>query len=650
MSLCTTDWRRVLAAASRSAARGARALTTVVWVLGCGAQAEEGTSGGNTSWLGACSSDDACATGLCTEGACAERCANDRECGGLGAARCVATSCGAASTSICAPVCERDSDCASIGGDYACAGGTCVPACDLSHRETPAALGAEDEVVNERDARDAGAPAPSGVAPGARSRADAGSPPSEVAPPEIEAAAPAEPASRADAGLSSPPLDPGSSQPTDAPATPLEPVIGLDGTLAWGSPTLAENIGEYVSSPRVVTDGAGDALAVWRQWDDSVPQRAAVSASRYEAGGWSEATAVFQLTGGYLNDPCLAGNASGAAVASWSTSSSADTSSVYEAWASVFSPEGGWSDPVQLGPTDGPMSTTECAMDDLGNAHVVWAQSAQAGTLLYDARYFNGAWAPYESVAGASTHVGSISLALNGVGDALVLWNDWESEQPTLWSNRYSPAEGWQGPAPLATPDAWSSYYLDVALNDAGEAVAAWSLHSSDGLQHQIWAASLTTSGEWSPAEQLDDSQQIASAPVVGLDAAGNAIALWEGFTQLTESTYKNDVAMNRFTPQGGWDGPAVLKPNATQISFAMRPNSVAIASWRAPYEYTVDGDIGAAWYAPDTGWSEVTLFADDDPANSTTPSASVNDSGVATFVWLNQDNSGSNIWSNRRE
>jgi hypothetical protein len=475
------------------------------------------------------------------------------------------------------------------------------------------------------------APEPSAAIDGGTSAAGVGAPdpePTDVVPaPSTDAGAP-------------------DSQPSSSPDASTEPSVVAE--LTWASPTPIEDYGGHVFAPKVATDAAGNAVAVWRQFDDSVPQRAAISANRFVGTeGFGEDVPVFEVTSTYINDPCIAGNPDGAVVAAWATSSSADASSVYAVWAVLYSPTSGWSDATQVGPSAGPATSVECAIDDAGNAALVWSQSDESTTGLYAAHFAaGGSWAPYEPI-GASTNVGSISLSMNARGDALLAWNDWSTEVPTMWSLGYSTSVGWLEPLSVPASTERTSYYVDVALGPEGDAVLVWSEHSTDGLQHQIWASHQLSSTEWGSPEQLDDGLQINALPVVGIDALGNALAAWEGFS---EATTQNDVRVNRYSPERGWEGPSLLAANATQVNLSMRPTGVAVATWRAPYDYTVDGDIAAASYSAATGWSEATTFSDDDAGNSTVPHGSVNDGGGATVVWLNQDSQGSDVWASRRE
>jgi hypothetical protein len=99
----------------------------------CGGKTQDGTSGGNTSWLSRCASDDDCRQGQCYAGACTQACVDDATCRPLAAGALCAGSarsrCGPESSTdaVCARGCSADVECADIGEGYACSEGACVP-------------------------------------------------------------------------------------------------------------------------------------------------------------------------------------------------------------------------------------------------------------------------------------------------------------------------------------------------------------------------------------------------------------------------------------------------------------------------------------------------------------------------------------------
>ena len=84
----------------------------------------------------------------------------------------------------------------------------------------------------------------------------------------------------------------------------------------WGTATLVEtDAGNTYDRPQIAMDASGNALAVWIQ-DYSI--RTYIVSNRYTVGsGWGTATPIESDTGG-IEDPQVAVDASGNALAIWS--------------------------------------------------------------------------------------------------------------------------------------------------------------------------------------------------------------------------------------------------------------------------------------------------------------------------------------------
>jgi hypothetical protein len=82
--------------------------------------------------------------------------------------------------------------------------------------------------------------------------------------------------------------------------------------------------------------------------------------------------------------------------------------------------------------------------------------------------------------------------------------------------------------------------------------IVLWTRQSSTPLGADgVYAARLSPAGAWEPVAKLSSGGQW---PHLGMDAAGNAIAIWE---------YRDAVGFKayaaRFTPSGGWSAPVVI-------------------------------------------------------------------------------------------
>jgi hypothetical protein len=149
----------------------------------------------------------------------------------------------------------------------------------------------------------------------------------------------------------------------------------------WSSNVLVENAnaGDAVNA-RVATDDAGNAIAVWQQFNGTQTN---VLARRYVANtGWSPVGTLSTNTGTNATLPNIAMNAAGHALAMWSDTSASD----FSQFGRRFRPNIGW-DPAELVRTyaNGEASTAQVAISASGHGAGAWA--------VYDGHLWSNAWA-----------------------------------------------------------------------------------------------------------------------------------------------------------------------------------------------------------------------------------------------------------------
>src|SRR5690606_507901 len=260
----------------------------------------------------------------------------------------------------------------------------------------------------------------------------------------------------------------------------------------WGTAELIEtdDTGNAVR-PRVVMDSAGNAVAVWAQFDGT---RNNIRANRYTAGaGWGTSGPV----GDDACDACVphvATDAGCQAVAVWRQSDGVR----YNVWANRHYPGSGW-------------GTAELIeTDDAGDP-------------------------------------GAPQVATNAAGDAVAVWMQFDGVQWNAWANRYAPGAGWEGAALIET-GAEDAMGQQVAQNGAGDAVAVW--FQSDGARNHIWANHYVAGAGWGTAELIETHPGNATNPQIAVDASGAATVVWE---QSAETGAPYAVWMNRYVAGAAW-------------------------------------------------------------------------------------------------
>lgn len=152
---------------------------------------------------------------------------------------------------------------------------------------------------------------------------------------------------------------------------------------------------------------------------------------------------------------------------------------------------------------------------------------------------------------------------------ALTLWR--EKAAPYRIQVRRWQGSGWQS-VPIPTPPCWGSGFVDAAINASGAVVVAWACTNA------VYASHLTGS-TWSVPTRIDRTVGEVREPRVGIDAAGNTVALWTERDQLVSAS---------FLVNGGWQPPTTIgtaESNARQYNYSdyalgMSDSGRAVAAW----------------------------------------------------------------------
>jgi len=198
--------------------------------------------------------------------------------------------------------------------------------------------------------------------------------------------------------------------------------VAASGT--WGAPQAVASDVQNGNGPRLVTNTAGNAVAVW------IGNDLAVHASRFANGSWGVPQAISPAGLDHVVSPELtvAGNAAGNVVAVWYESQGQTP-----LMASRFTPGSGWVPAAQvwsstrdgaLGPLPG---VIHVALDAQNRAHLVWSVwDIVEGTFFSDVwasgNAGNGAWRAPQIISTNPAPAGSPAVAAGPSGTAAAVW------------------------------------------------------------------------------------------------------------------------------------------------------------------------------------------------------------------------------------
>lgn len=202
-----------------------------------------------------------------------------------------------------------------------------------------------------------------------------------------------------------------------------------------------------------------------------------------------------------------------------------------------------WLPPVSLAPMMTGINAVpaEAALDDSGNAFLLWEQSVPSTGYygIYASRRTNGVWsAPVrmDNLTGYE-YLNSLQIRCNASGQAIAAWAQFD---PTVggyvvYARRYN-SGAWESLDRLDGLAAGSN--LGVAqvradLDNAGRAMVVWTQHDSSSL-YRVYANNSDTSGTWGTATQIDGTGSSTTASVYSFAVAlvadapsGRALAIW---------------------------------------------------------------------------------------------------------------------------
>jgi hypothetical protein len=397
----------------------------------------------------------------------------------------------------------------------------------------------------------------------------------------------------------------------------------------WTLPARVDDGTGNAAWPRIAMDASGNAVAVWSQNDT---MRDNVWASRYVAGtGWDAPTKVENNDMSSALEPAVALDGSGNALAVW-RQASGETS----IWASRRAVGGAWSTPVLLETDDaGPALVPRIAADMGGNAIAVWQQHDGTHYNIRANRYVGGivgtGWGTSLLLeTDDAGHAEAPKVAMEPGGKAVAVWSQNDGTYQNIYANVYS--GGWGVATKL---EAATGYAVEaqVAMDGAGNATAVW--HQSDGMRYNIWT-NRWSANVWAGASliELDDTTG-ATFPGIGVNSTGQVFAVWQQF----DATPVVQIRANRYIPGTGWGMAIPIEPNNTgpaqtpQVGVDGAGNAIAV--WTPDDSGT--NDVWTNRYVAGTGWQSSHAL-ETDAGDAADAQVAVDANGNALVVWQQHD------------
>jgi hypothetical protein len=304
---------------------------------------------------------------------------------------------------------------------------------------------------------------------------------------------------------------------------------------------------------------------------------------------------------------------------------------------SASRPAGGaWGLPVLVSSSADEASLPQVALDAHGDAVAVWLSLSGGGEYSIDASTksgFGGAWqAPITlRELGAMTVMDPRpDLAVDAQGDAVVVWERLAGAED-LVEGASRPAGGsWQTAETLST-EAENLHPAEVGIDAAGEATAVW---EQKGAEVRIDAATKPAAGKWQHPVAVSAEGENANEPRLAVGANGNAVAAWEHF----ESEELIEAAI-RASAAGTWGKPVALtkpetgegEPAGQQVAIDAQGDAVLVWARMNNGHEIVEATERAA---SSSAWQPVAALSGPGESLEELPQVAVNDQGNVVVVW----------------
>lgn len=305
--------------------------------------------------------------------------------------------------------------------------------------------------------------------------------------------------------------------------------------------------------PKVAMDHQGNAVAVWPQRDGTQEN---VWANRFmPSDGWGTAERFEDNAEHDAQYPQVAMDAQGNAIVVWGTAVTEDfgmasaggsggggggeygMTTFHHIWSNRFTPTGGWENPKRVDNHEDNAAHPQIAVDPQGNAIAVWEHTAGLVTNIWSNRFTpsNGwedpvridslEWSGSPDCIQCAARAWSPQVAIDSQGRALTVWYQAGPAQGAIWSNRHTLTRGW-GAAERISNDTFPTTTPDIAMDASGNATAAW-FQWDGGVQDNIWASRFAPSGGWETPELIENEEGSAFYPQVAMDQHGRTVAVW---------------------------------------------------------------------------------------------------------------------------
>lgn len=353
---------------------------------------------------------------------------------------------------------------------------------------------------------------------------------------------------------------------------------------SWTVPVSVSEAGENAQAPLVCMDALGNAIAVWNRFDGTYSR---VQTAQLPLGGSWSAPINISSSGANANNATLGMDAFGTvgnAVAVWHRFNGSN----FVIQGATLPSGGSWSAPTDVSASGQDALIPKVAVDKNGNSVIT--------CILYDgssfdvvsaSQVYSQVWGPNFtlSLPGDSSYAPTVRV--DSDGNAVCLWSEFDGTNNVIYTSTLVLGSSWSSSIQLSAPGE-NAYTSDFVMDDAGNIHALWVRF--DGLNYILQSSSRNSLGEWSATSDLSVTGQDVGSIDIEIDPQGNCVAIWD-----ISSGSDSKIQSARLPKDGSWTtAEDVSTPNQyayfPTIGIDSAGNSVAIWLESDGTNYVVKG------------------------------------------------------------
>ena len=187
----------------------------------------------------------------------------------------------------------------------------------------------------------------------------------------------------------------------------------------------------------------------------------------------------------------------------------------------------GWGVPQDLSVPGNDAKEPQLALDPAGDATAVWRRRLAGSEFIVQSaeRPAGGGWQPPVDLSATGHNAEAPQVAVDPQDEAVAVWAGGKGTQIGAVQVASRPLGGaWAPPVALPAPGTLAEE-PQVGIDPAGDAVALWA--SANATPTVIFAARRPAAGAWGPGGPISVIGSSAREPQLAFDSGGDALALW---------------------------------------------------------------------------------------------------------------------------